>query len=122
MIGSLMMRVSVVVLLVGMLAGIVMGIQQDFLLAPAHAHFNLIGGMLLFLFGLYYRLVPAAGTTRLAKVQGWLHILGAVLFPAGVAAVLLEGPRFIAAPIAGSLIVVAAMALFAVIVFRTSRG
>jgi drug/metabolite transporter (DMT)-like permease len=59
---------------------------------------------------------------RLAKVQGWLHILGAVLFPAGVAAVLLEGPRFIAAPIAGSLIVVAAMVLFAVIVFRTSRG
>ena len=122
MIGSLMMCVSVAVLLAGMLAGIVMGIQQDFELAPAHAHFNLIGGVLLFLFGLYYRLVPAAGTTRLAKVQGWLHILGAVLFPAGVAAVLLEGPRFIAAPIAGSLIVVAAMALFAVIVFRTSRG
>ncbi len=117
-----MMRVSVVVLLVGMLAGIVMGIEQDFLLAPARAHFNLIGGVLLFLFGLYYRLVPAAGTMRLAKVQGWLHILGAVLFPAGVATVLLEGPRFIAAPIAGSLIVVAAMALFAVIVFRTSRG
>jgi hypothetical protein len=70
MIGSLMMRVSVVVLLVGMLIGIVMGIQQDFTLAPAHAHFNLIGGVLLFMFGLYYRLVPAAGTTVLAKVQG----------------------------------------------------
>ena len=121
MIGSLMMRVSVVVLLAGMLAGIVMGIQQDFELAPAHAHFNLIGGVLLFLFGLYYRLVPAAGAMRLAKVQGWLHIIGAVVFPAGVAAVVLEGPRFIAAPIVGSLIVVAAMALFAVIVFQTSR-
>jgi hypothetical protein len=68
MIGSLMMCVSVVVLLVGMLAGIVMGIQQDFTLAPAHAHFNLVGGVLLFLFGLYYRVVPAAGTTALAKV------------------------------------------------------
>src|SRR5467141_607086 len=67
MIGSLMMCLSVVVLLVGMLAGIVMGIQQDFALAPAHAHLNLIGGVLLFLFGLYYRLVPAAGTTTLAK-------------------------------------------------------
>jgi hypothetical protein len=121
MIGSLMMRVSVVVLLVGTLAGIVMGIEQDFVLAPVHAHFNLIGGVLLFLFGLYYRLVPAAGAMALAKVQGWLHIIGAVVFPAGVAAVVLEGPRFIAAPIAGSLIVVAAMALFAVIVFQTSR-
>ena len=37
MIGSLMMCVSVVILLIGMLAGIAMGIQQDFTLAPAHA-------------------------------------------------------------------------------------
>jgi hypothetical protein len=122
MIGSLMMRVSVVVLLIGVLAGIEMGIRQNFALAPAHAHLNLIGGVLLFLFGLYYRLVPAAGTSALARVQGWLHIAGAILFPAGVAVVILKGPSFEAAPIAGSLIVVAAMALFAVIVFRTSRA
>ena len=76
MIGSLMMCVGVLVLLAGMLAGIAMGIQQDFSLAPAHAHLSLIGGVLLFLFGLYYRLVPAAGTTVLARVQGWLHIAG----------------------------------------------
>jgi hypothetical protein len=121
MIGSLMMCLSVVVLLVGMLAGIAMGITQNFVLAPAHAHLNLVGGVLLFLFGLYYRLVPAAGTTTLAKVQGWLHMVGAILFPAGVTAVLLKGPSVEAAPIAGSLLVVAAMALFAVIVFRTAR-
>ena len=122
MIGSLMMCLSVVVLLVGMLTGIAMGMLQNFTLAPAHAHLNLVGGVLLFLFGLYYRLVPAAGTTTLAKVQGWLHMVGAILFPAGVAAVLLKGPSVEAAPIAGSLIVVAAMSLFAVIVFRTARA
>jgi hypothetical protein len=122
MIGPLMMCVSVVVLLLGMLAGIDMGIRQDFVLAPAHAHFNLIGGVLLFLFGLFYRLVPAAGTSRLAILQGWLHIVGGILFPAGVALVLLKGPSFLIAPIAGSLIVVAAMALFAVIVLRTARA
>jgi hypothetical protein len=122
MIGSLMMCMSVVILLIGMLAGIAMGIQQNFTLAPAHAHLNLIGGVLLFLFGLYYRLVPAAGTTTLAKVQGWLHMTGAVLFPAGIAVVLLKGRSFEAAPIAGSLIVVTAMALFAVIVFRSARA
>jgi len=122
MIGSLMMCVSVVVLLVGMLAGIAMGILQNFTLAPAHAHLNLIGGVLLFLFGLYYRLVPAAGTTMLATVQGWLHIVGSILFPAGVAVVLTKGPSFEIAPVAGSLMVVAAMALFALIVFRTARA
>ena len=122
MIGSLMMCIGAVVLLVGMLAGIAMGIEQDFALAPAHAHLNLVGGVLLFLFGLYYRLVPEAGTSALAKLQGSLHILGAILFPAGVALVVLKGTSFIAAPIAGSLIVVAAMALFAVIVLRTARA
>jgi hypothetical protein len=122
MIGSLMMCTSVVILLVGMLAGIAMGIQQDFTLAPAHAHLNLVGGVLLFLFGLYYRLVPTAGNSPLATLQGWLHIAGAILFPAGVAIVVLKGTSFIAAPIVGSLIVVAAMALFTVIVFRTSRA
>jgi hypothetical protein len=122
MIGSLMMCMSAVILLIGMLAGIVMGIEQNFTLAPAHAHLNLIGGVLLFLFGLCYRLVPVAGTTALAKVQGWLHMIGAILFPVGVAVVLLKGPSFIAAPIAGSLIVVVAMALFVLIMFRTSRA
>lgn len=122
MIGSLMMCMSVVILLFGMLAGIAMGIQQNFLLAPAHAHLNLIGGLLLFLFGLYYRLIPAAGNTTLARVQGWLHMTGAILFPAGVAVVLTKGTSFEAVPIAGSLVVVAAMALFVVIVFRSSRA
>jgi hypothetical protein len=122
MIGSLMMRVSVVILLMGMLGGIDMGIRRDFVLAPAHAHFNLVGGVLLFLFGLYYRMIPAAGALALAKVQGWLHIVGGIVFPLGVAIVVLKGPSFIAAPIVGSLIVVVAIALFAVIVFRTSRA
>ena len=121
MIGSLMMCVGVVVLLLGMLAGIDMGIREDFALAPAHAHLNLVGGVLLFLFGLYYRVVPAAGSTTLAKLQGSLHILGAIVFPVGVSLVILRGPSFVPAAVAGSLIVVAAMALFAVIVFRSAR-
>jgi hypothetical protein len=49
-------------------------------------------------------------------------MIGAILFPAGVAVVLLKGEAFVAAPIVGSLIAVAALALFAVIVFRTLRA
>jgi hypothetical protein len=122
MIGSLMMRVGVLILVVGMLWGIEMGIRQNFALAPAHAHFNLVGGVLLFVFGLYYKLVPSAGGSALAKWQGWLHIAGAILFPAGVAVVIGKGEAFIALPIIGSLIVLVAVALFAMIVFRTSRA
>lgn len=72
-----------------MIAGIAMGIQQNFVLAPAHAHLNLVGGVLLFLFGLYYRMDdPAAGRTTLARIQGWLHIFGGILLPAGIALVI----------------------------------
>ncbi len=122
MIGPLMMCVSVVILFCGMLAGIAMGVKESFALATAHAHLNLIGGVLLFLFGLYYRLVPAAGSSSLARLQGWLHIAGAILFPAGVAVVILKGPSFVALPVAGSLIVLTALGLFALIVFRTARA
>lgn len=118
MIGSLMMCVSVVILLVGMIAGITMGIQQNFVLAPAHAHLNLVGGLLLFLFGLYYRVIPAAGKTILARIQGWLHIFGGILLPAGIALVIVGGKDYKAAPIVGSLVMVLAMALFVVVVFR----
>jgi hypothetical protein len=68
MIGPLMMCVSVVILLVGMVAGIVMGIREDFTLAPAHAHLNLVGGVLLFLFGEHdscFRLSPLAPQTSI---------------------------------------------------------
>lgn len=122
MIASAMMCASAVILLIGMLAGVVMGIQQDFTLGPAHAHLNLVGGVLLFMFGLYYRLVPAAGRLAMAKVQGWLHIVGAILFPAGIALVVTKGHSFEIAAIVGSLVVVIATALFVAIVFRTSRG
>lgn len=121
MIASVMMCASAVLLLIGMLAGVVMGMHQDFTLAPAHAHLNLVGGVLLFMFGLYYRLVPAAGRLTMAKVQGWLHIVGAVLFPAGIALVVTKGHSFEIAAIVGSLVVVVATALFVIIVFRTSR-
>jgi hypothetical protein len=122
MIGPLMMCVSVVVLSLGMVLGIVMGIREDFTLQPAHAHLNLVGGVLLFLFALYYRLVPAAGSSALAKARGSLHIIGSILMPVGVAVVVTQGTAFIAIPIVGSLITLAAMALFAVIVFRTAQA
>jgi hypothetical protein len=115
-----MFRLSVLLGLVGMGLGITMGIRQDFALAPAHAHLNLLGFVALFLAALYYRAVPEAAAGMLAKLQGFLAMLGAVVFPAGIACVTLgDHQRFLPVVVAGSLIVFAAMALFAVIVFRT---
>jgi len=68
--------------------------------------------VLLFLFGLYY------GWCRPQAPCCWpspglaCTCLGGILFPVGIAVVLLKGPSLRPAPIAGALIVVVAMALF----------
>jgi hypothetical protein len=119
---TIMIRVSAIILVFGMLAGIAMGITQDFALAPAHAHLNLVGGVLLFLFGLYYKLVPHAAEGTLPKVQGWLHIVGSFAFPIGIAVVLIKGPALEIFPIVGSLIVLVASILFVIVTFRSAAA
>jgi len=120
MISSLLLRVSTVLLLCGLVFGITMGMREDFTLAPAHAHFNLIGFVLMFMVGLYYRIVPAAGAGLLAKIQAGLHIAGALVFPFGIAQTIMGGS--VAFTVFGSLIVLSAMALFAWMVFRTTAA
>jgi hypothetical protein len=114
-------RISVSLGLIGILLGIVMGIRQDFTLMPAHAHLNLLGFVTLFMSALYYRVVPGAAASRLAWYQAVVSVAGAVVFPIGIASVLLGGhDRFEAVVVAGALTVLLGMVLFAVIVFRTS--
>ena len=120
---SLLFRISVCLGLIGMGLGIFMGIRQDFTLVPVHAHLNLIGFVATFLTALYYRAVPEAAQLRLARYQVAVSIAGAVLFPVGIACVLLGGhDRFEPVVVAGALIVLLGMLLFVLIVFRTSAS
>jgi hypothetical protein len=59
---------------------------------------NLIGGVLLLPLGRYYRLVPDAGASALAKAQAWLHIIGAIAFPIGIALVTTQGEKLVSVP------------------------
>jgi hypothetical protein len=114
-------RFSVSSGLAGMGFGIFMGITQDFMLAPAHAHLNLLGFVTMFLSALYYRAFPEAAAMRLAFYQSTVSMVGAVLFPIGIACVLLGGhDRFEPVVVAGALTVLLGMTLFAVIVYRTA--
>jgi uncharacterized membrane protein len=113
-------RISVSLGLIGIILGIVMGIRQDFVLMPAHAHLNLLGFVTMFLSALYYRVVPEAAASGLARYQAVVSVAGAVVFPIGIACVLLGGhDRFEPVVVAGALTVLLGMTLFAVIVFRT---
>jgi hypothetical protein len=71
-------------LVVGVSLGMYMGMKQDFMLAPVHAHLNLLGWASLGLFGLAYRAYPDLGRSKAARVHLALSGPSAVLFPAAI--------------------------------------
>ncbi len=107
--------------LTGMSAGIAMGIAGDFTLAPAHAHLNLLGWVSLALMGLYYR---GAGYSRrrLALAQVTLAVAGFWGFPVTLGGYLwTHNEAVVPLAMAFSLLALAAMALFVVIVVLDVR-
>ncbi len=66
-------------LLIGIGFGMYMGAVQDYAFAPLHAHINLLGFVLMTLFGILYGLFPAMSESVLARVHFVLHQLGALV-------------------------------------------
>ncbi|KFG70076.1 hypothetical protein [Microvirga sp. BSC39] len=118
---SLSFRLAVLFVIAGMAMGIGMAATQNHAIMPAHAHLNLLGWVSLFLFGIYYERRPALDASRLAMIQVVLWSVGTVVLTVAVAAIHLG--YHAADPIAAlsSLIVLAAMLLFAYFVFRPAR-
>ena len=111
--------VAVILAIIGMGVGIYMGISEDHTLAPAHAHNNLVGWVTMALYGFYYKLVPAAGRSRLAVVHFWLALVGAVTIGLGIA-MAAQGQTLLVQ--VSSLVVIVAMILFAYIVWTHRAG
>ncbi len=102
--------------LAGMSLGIVMGMREDFSLAPAHAHLNLLGWVTMALYGLYHRGVERS-SQRLAWVQVGAGAVGCVLMAGGLAIYLGMGVEgAVASVIVGSLLCLLSMLLFLFIV------
>ena len=104
----------------GMVWGIQMAISGNHLLAPAHAHLNLVGWATLALYGVYYRLTPPASNTRLARVHAGMAILGVVVLVSGIAIVRSGGPSGVAA--FGAILSVMSAGIFLVTVIRHGFG
>lgn len=107
--------------IVGMIIGIVMAATDNHSVFPAHAHLNLLGWVSLFLIGIFYRLHPSLDTSRLALTHVVIWIGGTIILTCGVAAIYLGRPDLEGIAIAGSLIVLGAMLMFAYLVFRSAR-
>lgn len=117
---TLCFRAAVAFILVGMAIGIGMGISGDHSLAPAHAHINLVGWVSTFLIGIYYRFDGDLDSSKSARNQIWIWILGTVIMTTGVT-IIYVGYGEPGEPIGaiGSLIVFAAMLYFALLVYRS---
>ena len=118
---SLSFCAAVLFVLVGMAWGIQMALSGDHAAFPAHAHLNLLGWVSLFLFGVFYHLHPSLDQSRAAHIQVWVWIVGTAILVFGVG--LVHTGHETGDPIAavGSLIVLAAMLMFAWLVFRRER-
>lgn len=104
----------------GMFWGIQMAISGDHLMAPAHAHLNLVGWTTMGLFGLYYTVTPQAADTMLAKVHLAFAILGVLCLVPGIAMAVSSGGEALAA--IGSILTVISMLIFLVTVARNGIG
>lgn len=106
--------------LCGMVWGIQMSATHDHTLSPAHGHLNLIGFVMMSVFGTYYALTPHAGRSRMAGFQFVLHTAAVLILTPGIA-LAISGQTEVLAQI-GSVLAVVSMALFGFIVLRHGVG
>lgn len=106
--------------LIGMSWGMYMGSHEDFALAQAHAHLNLVGWVTMALYGTFYALTRGTMSTRLAWINYIVSALGVVVMIAGLTLFLAHGndPKYIPIMVPGEILTTLGMALFAISVFR----
>lgn len=106
--------------LCGMVWGIQMSATHDHTLSPAHGHLNLIGFVMMSVFGTYYALTPHAGRHRTAGIHFALTLGAVVVLIPGIA-LAISGRTEVFAQ-AGSVLAVLSMALFGLVVLKFGVG
>ena len=103
----------------GMIWGVVMGSTQDFTMAPAHAHLNLLGWASLGLMGTFYALSGKGG--RLGWINFWLSTLGVAVMVPFLVMVLNGRKAAEGGIIAGATLAMLGMATFLLVVLSAWR-
>lgn len=117
-VSDLFFKTAVVWLILGIGAGLQMAISGDHGAFPAHAHINLLGWVTSAIFGGYYALNPAKAARKIAMIHYGLYTIGLVIMLPALYLMLHGGYTAIEPVVAaGSLIVAAAVLVFAFVVF-----
>lgn len=115
--GNLFVRTGILFLLAGMAFGLYMGMKEDFTFAPAHAHLNLIGGVLMIITGIIYNSKPGIAP-RLAPFHYGIYVVAVPTMVAGIAGAQVRAPWFPPVVGIGSILTLLAMAVFIFLVFK----
>ena len=114
--GNLFLRTSMIFLVAGLALGMFMGSHEDFTQVPVHAHLNLVGGVWMFLAGLFYSAHPQVSRKAMAAHYG-LAVVGMPLFAVGLWGAAIQAKWFLPFVISGSVLSTLALVIFAVLVF-----
>lgn len=118
-IATLFVGTGAIFAVIGMVWGIQMSATQDHSLSPAHGHLNLIGFVIMTLYGLYYAVTPAA-RTGLAKMHYLLTLVAVVVLVPGIVMALTQSGEVLAK--LGSVLTLLSMLTFVYTVFRKGVG
>ena len=106
-------------LAMGMCWGIAMAVSQNFALAPAHAHLNLLGWVTMSIYGTFYALTRETLSPRLAWINYVCATLGVAVMIPTLAVFLATGNQALEPAIGiGSLLSLIALLTFAISAFR----
>ena len=112
------LRLAVVFFILGVALGIVMAASHDYTFRPLHAHLNLLGWVSMLLFGLFYRAIPAAAESTLAKAHFWIYVPAVVVQMATLALFIGGNPAIEPVLALASVAVGVAVLCFAVVVWK----
>jgi hypothetical protein len=107
--------------IIGMLLGIWMGTNENFTLAPLHAHLNLVGWASMMLFGLYYRSDATAAGRPLAGWHWVVAVLGMLLFIPGIYGSNMNVGSLAIFVIPGALLTLASVLIFAWTIWQAAQ-
>ena len=114
--GSLFLRTSMVFLMAGIGLGMFMGMHEDFTQAPVHVHLNLVGGVWMFLAGLFYNAHPHVSRKAMAA-HYVLAVVGMPLFAIGLWGADIQAKWFLPFVMSGSTLSALGLLTFTVLVF-----
>jgi hypothetical protein len=115
--GNIFLRTSVIAFVLSMCFGAYMGAAHDFTFAPVHGHLNLIGGMLMFMAGMFYNRHSSL-SPKLILAHYVVALVGLLLIIPGIYASIAVLPW--AAPVVGlgSVVTIISALFFAYMVFK----